>query len=64
MWEIRLLRGRLPRKEGGLTGMNISDFYVNLRVEVGKFYVRFLKIFYSETTGKFTLAMYFYLVFL
>ena len=40
---------------------NISDFYVNLRVEVGKFYVRFLKIFYSETTGKFTLAMYFYL---
>ena len=23
--------------------------------------VRFLKIFYSETTGKFTLAMYFYL---
>jgi hypothetical protein len=36
---------------------NISDFYVNLRVEVGKFYVRFLKIFYSETTGKFTLAM-------
>jgi hypothetical protein len=40
---------------------NISDFYVNLRVEVGKIYVRFLKIFYSETTGKFTLAMYFYL---
>ena len=40
---------------------NIFDFYVNLRVEVGKFYVRFLKIFYSETTGKFTLAMYFYL---
>ena len=40
---------------------NISDFYVNLRVEVGKFYVRFLKIFYSETTGKFALAMYFYL---
>ena len=38
---------------------NISDFYVNLRVEVGKFYVRFLKIFYSETTGKFTLAIYF-----
>jgi hypothetical protein len=37
----------------------VSDFYVNLRVEVGKFYVRFLKIFYSETTGKFTLAMYF-----
>jgi hypothetical protein len=37
------------------------SFYVNLRVEVGKFYVRFLKIFYSETTGKFTLAMYFYL---
>jgi hypothetical protein len=34
---------------------------VNLRVEVGKFYVRILKIFYSETTGKFTLAMYFYL---
>jgi hypothetical protein len=31
------------------------------RVEVVKFYVRFLKIFYSETTGKFTLAMYFYL---
>ena len=31
---------------------NISDFYVNLRVEMGKFYVRFLKIFYSETTGK------------
>ena len=31
---------------------NISDFYVNLRVEVGKFYVRFLKIFYSEATGK------------
>jgi hypothetical protein len=29
-------------------------------VEVGKFYVRFLNIFYSETTGKFTLAMYFY----
>jgi hypothetical protein len=28
---------------------------------VGKFDVRFLKIFYSETTGKFTLAMYFYL---
>jgi hypothetical protein len=42
-------------------GRNISDIYVNLRVEVGKFYVRFLKIFYSETTGKFTLAMYFYL---
>ena len=40
---------------------NIFDFYVNLRVEVGKFYVRFLNIFYSETTGKFTLAMYFYL---
>jgi hypothetical protein len=40
---------------------NIFDFYVNLRVEVGTFYVRFLKIFYSETTGKFTLAMYFYL---
>ena len=40
---------------------NISDFYVNLRVEVGKFYIRLLKIFYSETTGKFTLAMYFYL---
>jgi hypothetical protein len=39
---------------------NISDIYVNLRVEVGKFYVRFLKIFYSETTGKFTLAMYLY----
>jgi hypothetical protein len=39
-------------------GRNISDIYVNLRVEVGKFYVRFLKIFYSETTGKFTLAMY------
>jgi hypothetical protein len=38
-----------------------SDFYVNLRVEVGTFYVRFLKIFYSETTCKFTLAMYFYL---
>jgi hypothetical protein len=33
----------------------------NLRVEVGTFCVRFLKIFYSETTGKFTLAMYFYL---
>ena len=31
---------------------NISDFYVNLLVEVGKFYVRILKIFYSETTGK------------
>ena len=27
----------------------------------GDIYVRFLKIFYSETTGKFTLAMYFYL---
>ena len=40
---------------------NIFDFYVNLRVEVGTFYVRFLKIFYSETTGKFTFAMYFYL---
>jgi hypothetical protein len=40
---------------------NISDFYVHLRVEVGKFYVRFLKNFYSETTGKFTLVMYFYL---
>jgi hypothetical protein len=37
----------------------ISPISVNLRVEVGKFYVRFLKIFYSETTGKFTLAMYF-----
>jgi hypothetical protein len=35
--------------------------YVNLRVEVGKCYVRFLKILYSEATGKFTLAMYFYL---
>ena len=23
MWEIRLLRGRLPRKGGGLTGMYI-----------------------------------------
>jgi hypothetical protein len=41
--------------------LHTSDFYVHLRVEVGKFYVRFLKIFYSETTGKFTLAMYFYL---
>ena len=40
---------------------NIYDFYVNLRVEVRKFYVKFLKIFYSETTGKFTIAMYFYL---
>jgi hypothetical protein len=40
---------------------NIPDFYGNLRVEVGKFYVRILKIFYSETTDKFTLAMYFYL---
>ena len=36
-------------------------FLCKFRVEVGKFYVRFLKIFYSETTGKFTLAMYFYL---
>jgi hypothetical protein len=41
------------------TAARLHDFYVNLRVEVGKFYVRFLKIFYSETTGKFTLAMYF-----
>jgi hypothetical protein len=40
---------------------NISDFYINLRVEVGKLYIRFLKTFYSETTGKFTLAMHFYL---
>jgi hypothetical protein len=24
MWEIRLLRGRLPRKGGGLTGMTIT----------------------------------------
>jgi hypothetical protein len=27
---------------------------------VGKFYVRFLKIFFSKTTGKFTLAKFFF----
>ena len=38
MREIRLLRGRLPRKGGGLTGMtvdnNIFDFFSNRKIGI------------------------------
>ena len=44
-----------------LNYLNFSRFLVQVLQVVLNGDVRFLKIFYSETTGKFTLAMYFYL---
>jgi len=44
MREIRLLRGRLPRKGGGLTGMDKGRLELTLRVSVMVFNATFNNI--------------------